>query len=80
MNLHPFSTLLQLLVRVVVAPVATCCHDLALCSIAVNRIIYCQIIDLEPGVEEYQSGLLFFGATFADSLGCSFFSVQVGRQ
>jgi hypothetical protein len=38
------------------------------------------MVDFEHGVEEYQSDLLSSGATSADSLGCSFFLLQVAQQ
>jgi hypothetical protein len=38
------------------------------------------MVDFGSGVEEYQSDLLSSVATFAHSLDCSFFSVQVGQQ
>lgn len=76
---HPFLKLLWLLMHVVAAPLATGYLASTLCSESVNRTAYRWIIDFEPGIEEYQSHLLSSGATFADSLGSSSFSLQVGR-
>jgi hypothetical protein len=80
MSSHHFPTLLWLLMRVAAAPVATHCLVRALYSEAVNGVVYRWISDFEPGAEEYRSGLSLSDATFADSLGSSSFSVQVGQQ
>jgi hypothetical protein len=66
--------------RVAAVPGAKCCLVEALCSEAVNGIVYRWRSDLEPGAEERRSGLSLSDATFADSLGSSSFSVQVVRQ
>jgi len=79
-NSHNFWTLLWLLKREAADPAATRCLFQAPCSEVVNRMFCLRTVDHEPGAEGYRSGLSPSGATFADSLCFSSFSVQVERQ
>ena len=52
----------------------------ALCSESVNGKVYRWGFGFQPGAEGHRSDLSLSGATFADFLDFSSFSVQVGWQ